>query len=227
MRSCFVLTTSFPPHPVKANDPLPPEHWDAIALGKRSLSMYEKVDRLHVRAAVDDMDSTHLPERIELPAEEIDEEVETKDAHEGDAVATPRDEVAHQHELQAVNDSEEDEGRTRLKQRDRAIPDDDDEEQQAEEDESRPDNAAEQDDQEEDESEEGSGSDDGSAQSDEDMEEDELAALQAEAGQDAVDEADEDGGRRRSRRAAATGTTAEIVAREPRVPLSMDVDEED
>lgn len=59
------------------------DHWDAISLGKRSLSMYEKIERLHERKIVDDMEESRLPDRVELPQEvavEAGEEEEEDDA---------------------------------------------------------------------------------------------------------------------------------------------------
>lgn len=188
----------------RANDPLPPEHWDSVRLGKRSLSMYEKIDRLHVRSTVDDMDPMRLPERIEIPVEDdadVEDVEETadaehddvdvhKDGEEIDTVAGPKADGQDQ-----TADEEEDQGQ-------------DGSNSEGDEDQS------------------GSGSE--GAQSDEEMDDDELAALQAEAGADAAqDDEAEGGGRRRSRRAAVDAADQNNAEQKPRELLSMDVDEED
>jgi hypothetical protein len=86
----------------QANDPGPTDHWDAINLGKRSLSMYEKIDRLHERKNVDDMAASKLPDRLELP-QEVEEEAEGNDIEVMDSKAEA-DEVEKEDE----NDSMED-----------------------------------------------------------------------------------------------------------------------
>ncbi|MCO5555818.1 hypothetical protein L7F22_009363 [Adiantum nelumboides] len=219
----------------RANDPLPPEHWDAVSLQKRSLSMYEKIERLHDRIAVDDLDLKRLPDKIELPAEEVIDEGDEKEAIvEGEA-------TAREGSVDADGEADEDEVESRQgssgprAKRDRGVirDDDDDEDVATEAKESLvKTKASKEDDEEENEDEEegsdgdASGSEDSAAQSDEDMDEDELAALQADAGEDAAPEEEEAGGRRRSRR-GATGQNDVEENPEPKEPLSMDVDEED
>ena len=200
---CYLLSR-------QAMDPKPPEHWDAISLGKRTLSMYEKIERIHERKEVDDMAETNLPERVELPQEaEEDAEGEEDDqaTHLAEmdeaAIAAPEEQEGGEIKRVQVNGSEADD----------AGEDDDEDEGVAKQD---PDG---------DGSESGSesGSDEAS-KSDEDMDDDELAALQADAG-----DADQDAGgeSRRSRRGARTveaGTDAPAMHERP---MEMDDDDDD
>ncbi|PWN36034.1 uncharacterized protein FA14DRAFT_51150 [Meira miltonrushii] len=218
----------------RANDPLPPEHWDAVSLQKRSLSMYEKIERLHERIVVDDLDLKRLPDKIELPAEEVmDEEAEQAAIAEGEAAVR---------EGSADGEGEADEEEAKERQgssgprakRDRGvIRDDDDEDEGGGAAEAKKATTTNEDDDEEEDGgsdNDASGSEDSAAQSDEDMDEDELAALQADAGEDAAPEEEEEeaGGRRRSRRGGGAGQSGDVEEeRAPKEPLSMDVDEED
>lgn len=215
----------------RANDPLPPEHWDAVSLQKRSLSMYEKIERLHERIVVDDLDLKRLPDKIELPAEELmDEEAEQAAIVEGEA-------TVRESSLDGEGEVDEDEVKERQgssgprAKRDRGIIRDDDDDDDAAAG-AKKTNASKEDDDEEEEDagsdNDASGSEDSAAQSDEDMDEDELAALQADAGEDAAPEEEEEaGGRRRSRRGGAGQSGNVEEERAPKEPLSMDVDEED
>lgn len=225
--------------PFQVTDPRPPQHWDVVALGKRSLSTYEKVERLHERKVLGELEGARLPEPIELPAVQEEMEDESPSAANGGTALSGEDSERDKDDLRAKSrgrayedeNDEDDDQMPRLARKGRAKSGASDREHDgptrqgprisSEEGETRAAAEDKGDDEGADEGEQGgsgsesaSGSDSGSdasAQSDEEMDDDELAALRAEAGGDAMDEdqGDDDeaaagGGRtRRSRRAAA------------------------